>query len=95
MTRWFDTARLGLLAFATGGCSLLFPLLHDDYIDPINEPSDTIIAPNAQASARATAVDRIPDWSAFERLTIRRDQVTLKTESEKPSGAVIEPSEEQ
>jgi hypothetical protein len=84
---WDQAVLVGLVALSTAGCALLFPVLHDDYIEPANQPSETVIVPNAHASAEAVTVEQLPDWSAFQRLTIRRNQITLKTEGDVPSGA--------
>jgi hypothetical protein len=91
--RWCRTACFGLLTFSAAGCGALFPVLHDDYIHPRNEPRDTLIAPNSQASAKPVTGDRIPEWSAFQRLTIRGKQVMLLTEPGAAASADIDAPE--
>jgi hypothetical protein len=85
--RWCHAACFGLITFSVIGCGAVFPLLHDDYTHPRNEPRNTVIVPNSQASAKPVTVDRIPQWSAFQRLTIRGKQVMLNTEPEAAASA--------
>jgi hypothetical protein len=62
-------ATLVLFAASANGCGWFWWTV-DDYTEPTQEPSETVISPNAQTSAQVGPEEPLPSWSAFRRVTV-------------------------